>query len=141
MKERALKRSEEDDIRELKGLIIERFSEADIKGFESREKLLKALGKIYKQTQALEPKEEGAMEEEAPEMQLALDERTFLAYKKNQLKLLDKLLDSSYFLQNINPDEFIAHDQLITTGNNSFGKENPGINSYRRESLIKPSTQ
>ena len=43
MKERALKRSEEDDIRELKGMIIQKFSEADIKGFESREQLLAAL--------------------------------------------------------------------------------------------------
>jgi hypothetical protein len=37
MKEKALKRSEEDDIRELKGMIIEKFSEAEIKGFENRE--------------------------------------------------------------------------------------------------------
>jgi hypothetical protein len=45
----------------------------------------------------------GKMAEEHPETdqddnQMALDERTFLAYRKNQFKLLEKLLNSSYFL-------------------------------------------
>lgn len=156
MKERALKRSEEDDIRELKAMIIQKFSEADIKGFESREQLLSALSgrKQYSQNQKKKSKlnkissfkneDYGKMEEEIPESnneQLALDERTFLAYKKAQFKLLEKLLTSSYFLQNINPDEYIARDQLITTGNNSFGKESSGMNPYRSQSLLKPSNQ
>lgn len=38
------------------------------------------------------------MAEEEPVKALALDERTFLAYKKNQFKLLEKLLTSTYFL-------------------------------------------
>lgn len=139
MKERALKRSEEDDVRELKGLIIKKFSEADIKGFESREQLLKALGKQSKSK--ISEFKEGAMAEEEPVKALALDERTFLAYKKNQFKLLEKLLTSTYFLQNINPDEYIAHDQLITTGNNSFGKENSGINTHRSYSVMNPNHQ
>jgi hypothetical protein len=45
LKEKALKRSEEDDLRELKAMIIEKFSDADIKGFESRKQLLKLLSK------------------------------------------------------------------------------------------------
>lgn len=43
MKEKALKRSEEDDVRELKGIIIQKFSEAKIKGFENRDQLLSEL--------------------------------------------------------------------------------------------------
>lgn len=62
MKERALKRSEEDDIRELKGLIIQKFSEGDIKGFESRDQLLQALGKNHRKTDT--ELKEGAMAEE-----------------------------------------------------------------------------
>jgi hypothetical protein len=43
LKEKALKRSEEDDIRDLKGIIIHMFSEAKIKGFENRDQLLSEL--------------------------------------------------------------------------------------------------
>ena len=43
LKEKALKRSEEDDVRELKGIIIQKFSEANIKGFENRDQLLSEL--------------------------------------------------------------------------------------------------
>lgn len=108
MKEKALKRSEEDDIRELKGMIIEKFSEAEIKGFENREQLLKALGKSNKLP--VSDAKEGDMALENKPVSFALDDRTFLAYKKNQFKLLEKLLTSTYFLQNINEDEFISHD-------------------------------
>ena len=81
MKEKALKRSEEDDIRELKGMIIEKFSEAEIKGFENREQLLKALGKSNK-LPVLDAND-GDMALENKSVTYALDDRTFLAYTKN----------------------------------------------------------
>ena len=65
----------------------------------------------------------------------ALDERTFLTYKERQFELLDKLLGSNFFQQNINDDEVDQFPQLIITGNNSFGKENQGGSIVRNDSI------
>lgn len=93
MKEKALQRSEEDEIRELKALIISKLSEANVKGFETREQLL---------TQIIEEKEKNMQTEEISRVKYEIDERTFISYKKNQFELLKRLLTSSYFLQNRN---------------------------------------
>lgn len=95
MKEKALQRSEEDEIRELKSLIISKLSEANVKGFETRQQLLEII------TQGKRDKNQGMMEEET-NIKYELDERTFITYKKNQFELLKRLLTSSYFLQNRN---------------------------------------
>lgn len=94
MKEKALQRSEEDEIRELKNLIITKLSEASVKGFETRSQLLERI-----MSENITNQEE-RMDEEA--IVYELDERTYLGYKKNQFDLLEKLLTSSYFLQNQN---------------------------------------
>lgn len=95
MKEKALQRSEEDEIRELKALIIAKLSEANVKGFETREQLLEKITKEEEEKTSSQPEEQKYLKYE-------LDERTYISYKKNQFELLKKLLTSSYFLQNRN---------------------------------------
>jgi hypothetical protein len=102
LKEKALKRSEEDDLRELKGIIIQKFSEARIKGFEDRDQLLQCLSNpeanLKTESENVESNSKDAMALESSSKNLALDERTFLSYRERQFELLDKLLGSNFFL-------------------------------------------
>ena len=142
MKEKALQRSEEDEIRELKSMIITKLCEAGVKGFETRQQLLDNLLKEKRQNQqektenfnpGTQMQDQAAMALENPNL-FDLDERTFLAYKKNQFDLLERLLTSSYFLQNQNQSrkEEIEEEKAATFLAEVYNKSG-GAHFMRRE--------
>jgi hypothetical protein len=46
-----------------------------------------------------------ALENAGNGLNIALDERTFLTYRERQFELLDKLLGSNFFLQNVKDED------------------------------------
>jgi len=124
MKEKALSRSEEEEIAELKEDILQKLSEAKVKGFESKDELLEKVmienGII---TQESNEQKSGQFSSSVNGVTYELDERTYLGYQNSQQKLLEKLLSSNYFLKNQDPNKIIAEERFEYQQESHSGKD------------------
>lgn len=107
MKEKALKRSEEEETKELKRDIHNKLTDAKVKGFESKQELIDIIVKDLNANPVSGQTGPPASDITTYE----LDDRTYLGYQNSQGKLLEKLLSSSFFHLN-NNDPALEEDLL-----------------------------
>lgn len=114
MKEKSLQRDEIDEINEIKEDILNKLAASKIRGFETKDMLLEKATQDFfcmeNDENELEPIDGDANEQNGDDQintqktvkdyeKVEFDEDSWLDYRKNQLLLLDNLLNSSYFVQ------------------------------------------
>lgn len=103
MKEKAQERDEIEEINEIQEDILNKLASSKIRGFETKEMLLENATQEFQEIDNIEEPPKGEAEEKIDQNfeKIELDEESWLDYKRNQLILLDKLLNSSYFVQSL----------------------------------------